>query len=277
MKHLLVKLLAVVALVVASSCSKPEPREPFFVQISDPQLGFINESEDFAPEVANMERIAVAVNKLKPDFVVFSGDFVQWRTDPKALQGFEQVCGLFDRSIPLYFVPGNHDVGNDATAAEVAEFVERYGHDRFIHEGKGYTAIGYNSCVIKSTTEAEGAEYEWLKASLARGSKRALPIVVVAHHPIFVESEEEAECGENLPHKMRGKYLELFAEYGVDLALSGHLHRCESAEWQGVRLSTSAAAGRPLGSEGSGVTIVTFGEDVPTATFYEIGDIPESI
>ena len=277
MKQLLVKLLAVVALVVATSCGTAEPRAPFFVQISDPQLGFINESEDFAPEVANMERIAVAVNKLKPDFVVFSGDFIQWRTDPKALQGFEHICGLFDKDIPLYFVPGNHDVGNDASAAEIAGFVERYGHDRFIHEGKGYTAIGYNSCVIKATTEAEGAEYEWLKASLAKGSERSLPIVVVAHHPIFVESEEEAECGENLPHKMRGKYLELFAEYGVDLALSGHLHRCESAEWQGVRLSTSAAAGRPLGSEGSGVTIVTFGEGVPTATFYEIGDIPESI
>lgn len=277
MKQLLVKLLAVVGLVVATSCGTAEPRAPFFVQISDPQLGFINESEDFAPELANMERIAVAVNDLKPDFVVFSGDFVQWRTDSNALQGFEHICGLFDESIPLYFIPGNHDVGNEASAEEVARFVERYGHDRFLHEGTGYTAIGYNSCVIKAMTEAEGAEYEWLKASLARAAERSLPIVVVAHHPIFAESVEEAECGENLPHQMRSKYLELLKEYGTDLALAGHLHRCESGEWQGIRLSTSAAAGRPLGSEGSGVTIVTFDEGVPTATFYEIDDIPESI
>lgn len=277
MKQFLVKLLAIISLVVATSCGTAEPRAPFFVQISDPQLGFINESEDFAPELANMERIAEALNKLKPDFVVFSGDFVQWRTDNEALQGFEYVCRLFDDSIPLYFVPGNHDVGNDASAEEVAKFVERYGHDRFLHEGKEYTAIGYNSCVIKSMTEAEGAEYEWLKASLASAAERALPIVVIAHHPIFVESVEEAECGENFPHQMRGKYLELFKEYNTNLVLSGHLHRCESAEWQGVRLSTSAAAGRPLGVKGSGVTLVTFDKGAPLATFYEIEEIPENI
>ena len=276
MKMRFSKLLvaAVVATLFTSCCSK-EARVPFFVQISDPQLGFINESADFTPERENMEKIAAAINQLKPDFVVFSGDYVQWRTE-ESLDGFKQMWSLFDEEIPLYFVPGNHDVG-EATPEDVAAFVERYGHTHFVHEGADYTTIGYNSCVIKTIAEGEEAEYEWMRESLQRAAERNLPIILVAHHPIFTESVDEAEAGVNLPKTMRAKYLQLLKEYGADLVLSGHLHHCVSAEWEGIRLATTSAAGRPLGDEGSGITIVTITDGVPTPTFYDIPNIPAKI
>lgn len=277
MKLRFFRLLAIVALAtIAISCGTEEPRTPFFVQISDPQLGFINESEDFSPERENMERIAKAVNQLRPDFVVFSGDYVQWRTDEQALRGFRRMCSLFDENIPLYFVPGNHDVG-EATNEDVAAFVERYGHDRFVYMGEQYTTIGYNSCILKTIAEGEAELYEWMETSLARAAKRDLPIILVAHHPIFTESVDEDEAGVNLPKAMREKYLSLLKEYGADLVLSGHLHHCVRAEWKGIRLATSGAAGRPLGEEGSGITIVTITDGVPTPTFYDIPDIPTKI
>lgn len=259
-----------------TACNTPKEQKHFFVQISDPQLGFITESADFTPERENMERIAEAVNRLEPDFVVFSGDYIQERNDEAALEGFKQMCSLFDKEIPLYFVPGNHDVG-EASPEDVEAFVARYGHDRFIHEGENYTAIGYNSCVIKTIAEGEEAEYEWMRESLQRATERNLPVILVAHHPIFVETPEEEESGVNVPLEMRAKYLDLLKEFGVELVLSGHLHHCVRAEYEGVRLATTGAAGRPLGEEGSGVTIVTIADGTPTPTFYEIDSIPESI
>ena len=135
MKKLFVWIAALLLGLATSGCAERQSREPFFVQISDPQLGFINESADFSPEVALVERIAGEVNSLRPDFVVFSGDLVQWRTDQAALDAFKQLTTLFDQQIPLYFVPGNHDVGNTAEPDEVARFEERYGASHFVcHE-----------------------------------------------------------------------------------------------------------------------------------------------
>ena len=276
MKSTLVKLCTLSLAILCVACGAPKEQTHFFVQLSDPQLGFINESEDFSPEQENMERIAAAVNRLQPNFVVITGDYVQWRTDENALEGFDQMCKLFDKEIPLYLVPGNHDVG-EATPEDVAKFVARYGSDRFVHNGENYTAIGYNSCIIKTAAVGEPAEYEWLKEQLTKASERNLPIIVASHHPLFVESPDEDDAGVNIPLEMRTKYLNLFTEYNVDLALSGHLHHCVRAEHEGVQLATTGAAGRALGEEGSGITIVTIKKGTPTPTFYEIANIPQAV
>ena len=272
MKKLFVWIATLLLGLATSGCAERQSREPFFVQISDPQLGFINESADFSPEVALVERIAGEVNSLRPDFVVFSGDLVQWRTDQAALDAFKQLTTLFDQQIPLYFVPGNHDVGNTAEPDEVARFEERYGASHFVWEGEGYTAIGYNSCVIKAQTEGEQSEYEWLRARLTEASERGCPIIMVAHHPLFVHSNDEADSGENTPLAVRQKYLDLFAEFDVELVLSGHLHRSAAGEYEGVRLQTISAAGRPLGECGSGIGVVTISEGAVEVEFREVGD-----
>lgn len=269
-------MLVVACAIALVACGASDGKTHCFVQISDPQLGFITESEDFSPEQANMERIAKEVNALSPDFVVFTGDYVQWRTDEGALEGFQKMCSLFDENIPLYFLPGNHDVG-EASPEEVAEFVARYGHDRFVYEGENYTTIGYNSCLIKSAAEGESELYEWMKESLAKAAERDMPIILAAHHPQFVFSPEEENNGENLPLELRKKYLALMSAYDVDLVLSGHLHHCVRAEWEGIRFATTSAAGRPLGDEGSGVTVVTIKDATATPTFYEIGTIPQEV
>lgn len=276
MKKVLNVLLTLACAMVLVACGASDGKTCYFVQISDPQLGFITESEDFSPEQTNMERIAEKVNALRPDFVVFTGDYVQWRTDENALDGFRKMWALFDEDIPLYFVPGNHDVG-EATCEDVENFVARYGADRFVHNGEEYTTIGYNSCLIKSAAEGEGELYEWMERSLSEAAERELPIILAAHHPLFVVSPEEENNGENIPLELRRKYLMLMRQYGVDLVLSGHLHHCVRAEWEGISLATTSAAGRPLGDEGSGVTVVTIKDGVATPTFYEIDSIPQTV
>ncbi|MBR6662053.1 MAG: serine/threonine protein phosphatase, partial [Alistipes sp.] len=74
----LFRVILLLAFVATSISSHAQKRTPFFVQISDPQLGFITNTQDFSAEVELMKRITEKVNNLQPDFVVFSGDLVNW-------------------------------------------------------------------------------------------------------------------------------------------------------------------------------------------------------
>ena len=270
----LFRFILLIALVATSISSHAQKKTPFFVQIADPQLGFISNSNDFAAEKELMKQITDKVNNLKPDFVVFSGDLVHWISNTEALDGFQQMCGQFDKDIPLYFVPGNHDV-EDAKAEKVAAYIKRYGHDRFVHKAKRYTVIGYNSCVIKANT-AEQEEYKWLEKVLqnARSNK---PIILVTHYPMFVSKPDEPERYDNIGIELREKYLAMFEKYGVDLVLSGHLHYCAEGEYNGIKFVTAGPAGRRLGKDPSGIEIIVVKDGEAKATYYGIDDIPQQI
>ena len=186
-RHFIFKLLILHTLIILASCS---PR--YFVQISDPQLGFISKNKNVEKERELMEKIIPEVNRIRPDMIVFSGDLVHDRNNRQQLEEFDRLCGMFDKSIPMYYIPGNHDIGNEADHGEVLKFIQKYGSDRFVYKGKGYTVIGFNSCVIKAETEYEEAEYEWLEEQLSKVGKKK-PVIVVAHHPFFIKSADEKE------------------------------------------------------------------------------------
>lgn len=268
------RLILSLALVAIAITTQAQNRTPFFVQISDPQLGFFSRSNDFTTEKGLMKRITEKVNNLKPDFVVFSGDLVHWVSNTAALDGFKQMCSEFDKDIPLYFVPGNHDI--ESKPESIAAFIERYGHDRFVHKAKSYTVIGYNSCVIKDASYAEPAEYKWLEKALQR-ARLNKPIILVAHHPMFLSSPDEAERYENIGIELRKKYLALFDKYGVDLVLSGHLHYCAKGEYKDIKFVTAGPAGYPFGETKSGIEIITIKDNKAEATYYGIDDIPNHI
>ena len=48
----------------------------FFIQITDPQFGMFTKNEGFEKETILYEKAVDKINKLKPDFVVITGDFV---------------------------------------------------------------------------------------------------------------------------------------------------------------------------------------------------------
>ncbi len=247
-----------------AACAPKE--KTFFLQVSDPQLGFINFSDDFSPEVELMGKMVKKINSLNPEFVVFTGDLVHKRTDVAALAAFDSLRNLIDKDIKVYYLPGNHDVGNEALPEEVDAFVQRYGSDRFVHKSKEYTVIGFNSSVVKACTEVETAEYEWLKGQLQDANPK-IPIIVAAHYPIFVDTPDEKETYENLPIPMREKYMSLFEEYGVDTYLAGHQHLCIRRHHNGIDYIIASALGRQLGNDTHGYTVVSIEGGVPEAVY----------
>src|SRR5271163_193616 len=111
-----VKYLAAIFLAAALWAQLP-PASPtpavaapaFFVTGSDPQFGFFNKNRDFVQETANFEFFIASVNRLKPKFVVITGDLTN-KPDDKQIAEFHLVARNLLPSIRLHNVPGNHDV-----------------------------------------------------------------------------------------------------------------------------------------------------------------------
>lgn len=202
---------------VASSVAAQKRSDPFFfIQLSDPQLGFIDDNRSYARETELMELFTDAINRLRPAFVVVTGDMVHDLNDAGQVAEFDRLIARIDPAIPVYFTPGNHDVGNEARDRLVEAYIKKYGYDRFAFAHRGAYLIGLNTPVVwADCPDRERKQWRWLAAKLKR-SRRYGRTIVLGHHPFFLESADEKDRYENIPSVRRGKYLDLFARYGVD-------------------------------------------------------------
>src|SRR3989454_4065184 len=101
----------------------------FFLQLSDPQFGMYTANQDFAQETANFEFAIAAANRLRPAFVVVTGDLVNRAGDAEQIAEYRRVAATLDSTIPLYNVPGNHDVENVPTPQSIAAYTGQFGPD----------------------------------------------------------------------------------------------------------------------------------------------------
>jgi hypothetical protein len=66
--------------------------EPFFfIQFSDPQFGMFTNNKDCSQETANFEFAVANANRLKPAFVVITGDLVNKPGDAKQIAEFKRI------------------------------------------------------------------------------------------------------------------------------------------------------------------------------------------
>ena len=149
--------------------------EPFFfVQLTDPQFGMCANDTNFQQETANFEFAIATANRLRPAFVVVTGDLINKMGDPTQTAEYQRIAGKLDHSIPLFSLAGNHDIGNEPTPETIAAYRARFGPDfHSFHHGP-LLAIVLNSTLIRAASGAEQAAArtkEWLKAEL---NKRAI-------------------------------------------------------------------------------------------------------
>ncbi len=152
-----------------------------FLQMSDPQFGMYTKDADFAQETANYEFAVATANRLKPRFVIVCGDLVNKPGDEAQIAEYERISGKLDRSIRLYNVAGNHDVGNEPTPESLAAWRARFGRDYYsFREGPVY-GIVLNSSLIHSPGKAQ-AEYAkqdaWLREELGKAKASGAPQAV---------------------------------------------------------------------------------------------------
>lgn len=253
----------------------------FFIQLSDPQLGMFTDNKDFAQDAANFEFAVTAVNRLRPDFVIVTGDLVHKPGDAAQIAEYRRIVGKIDPSIPVYNIAGNHDVQNVPTPESLAAYQKIFGPDHYTFRHKGLAGIVLNSSVIHSpdkTAEQLAGQERWLRAELTKaktdGSRH---IVVFQHHPWFIKSATEADQYFNIPTARRAAYMAMFREFGVRYLFCGHYHRNAEARDGDLENITSGPVGKPLGGAKSGLRVAIVRTDRIEHRYYELGELPVKI
>lgn len=253
----------------------------FFIQLSDPQLGMFTDNRDYVQDAANFEFAVASVNRLKPAFVVISGDLVNKPGDADQIAAYRRIVAKIDPSIPVYNIAGNHDVQNEPTPESVAAYTKIFGPDHYTFRHRGLVGIVLNSTVIHTpnkTPEQLAEQERWLRAELAKAkSEGARHIVVFQHHPWFIQSGAEPDQYFNIPLARRAAYMALFREFGVRYLFCGHYHRNAEAREGTLENITTGAVGKPLGGSKSGFRVAIVRDDRIEHRFYELGELPTSI
>ncbi|MEO6245954.1 MAG: metallophosphoesterase [Opitutaceae bacterium] len=279
MKRLRFVFATLVALIAGDRALAAEPF--FFIQLSDPQMGMFSDNKDFAQDAANFEFAVTAVNRLRPAFVVVTGDLVNRGGDAAQIAEYRRILGKIDSAIPVYNAAGNHDVQNVPTPATLDAYRTVFGADHYAFRRPGFVGLVLNSTVIHSPNQCSNALAEqerWLRAELAQAkAEDPRHIVVFQHHPWFLKTADEPDQYFNIPLARRGTYLGLFRAAGVRYLFSGHYHRNAEARDGDLVNITTGPVGKPLGGAKSGFRVGIVRDDRIEDRYYELGDLPTRI
>lgn len=273
-------VLAWVCLVM-TVCGARAAEPFFFIQLSDPQFGMFTDNTNFTQETVNFEFAAATVNRLKPAFVIVTGDLVNKPGDLDQIAEYRRILKKIDPAIPVYDVAGNHDVENVPTPESIAAYTNRFGPDYYTFRHGDFVGVVLNSSVIHSPQKAMAhleAQERWLEAELAKArAEKAKHIVVFQHHPWCLSSANETNQYFNIPIERRVRYFALFHKYGVNYAFCGHYHRNALARDGKLEIVTTGPVGKPLGNDGSGLRIAIVRDDRIEHRYYQLGQIPNQI
>src|SRR5256885_4539030 len=171
---------------LASACLASAAEPFFFIQLSDPQFGMYTTNRDFVQETANFEFAVATINRLRPAFVVITGDLVNKAADSGQIKEFKRIAAKIDSAIPVYRVAGNHDIENNPTPKTVAAYTNEFGPDHYVFRHGDFVGMVLDSTLIHAPEHAEElyAEQEnWLESELEKAHKEtASQIVVFQHH-----------------------------------------------------------------------------------------------
>ena len=276
-------LLAAVLLALALTGVLPHAQAAppfFFLQFSDPQFGYYTADKSFVQETINFEMAVATANRLKPAFVIVTGDLVNKPGDAAQIAEYQRIAAKLDKSIPLYNVAGNHDVENAPTPDSVAAYRKVFGPDRYTFKHGSLTGIVLNSSLIHTPDKAMALadeQHRWVLAELKRlqGSGR---VIVFQHHPWFLKAADEPDEYFNIPLARRAFYLDAFKAAGVKTLISGHYHRNSLASTGDIEMITTGPVGKPSGDNPqSGIRVVIVREDGLRHTFYPLSNLPNTI
>lgn len=249
----------------------------YFIQISDPQFGMLEQNKSFSKETVLMEKAVAAINKLQPAFVVFTGDLVNDGKDQKQIDEFKRICGLVKKSIPVYVVPGNHDLGQECTDESINRYINEYGYDCFSFQVNNCCFIGLNTSVIfANREEKEKSQLVWLEKVL-ENSQKCNHRILFGHYPFFVKEPNEANRYENIPLEKRETYLNLMNKYKVNQMFAGHLHHNAENSYKDFNITITNSVCTPLGKDKIGIRIIKVYPDKVVDDYCELDNIPSAV
>jgi len=227
----------------------------------DPQIGFCSRRaelnrlpaayrENYRADLMRLEAEIERLNDIRPDLVCFAGDMMQNAADipkewPRLLKKIRS---------PVIVTPGNHDMGNNLTAANEDRFVEVFGYSYKTLRVKGWRFIVTNTQYWMPTEEKDrlGRYRDWLAQELTSAKAGGEPVIVAGHIPPFAHKVDEKDGYDNCPQKLRVPFLDDCLAAGVRLYLAGHTHTCALHGYKELEILNAETTccnfdGRPFG------------------------------
>jgi plastocyanin len=191
-----------------------------FVQISDSHIGFDKPANT---DVTATLRAAIAKIKADPEppaFVLHTGDLTHL-SKPAEFDTLQQV--LSELSVPVFYVPGEHDVLEDDGKGYLQRFgkgTQGAGWHSFDKDGVHFIGLVNVVNLKAGGLGSLGSEQlEWLERDV-KHLKSSTPIVVFAHIPLW---SVYPEWGWGTDDSARAlSYLKRFGSVSV---LNGHIHQ----------------------------------------------------
>ena len=191
-----------------------------FVQISDSHIGFDKPANT---DVTATLRAAIAKIKAEPElpsFVLHTGDLTHL-SRPAEFDTLQQL--LSELSVPVFYVPGEHDVLED----DGRSYLQRFGKGT---QGSGWYSfdqggVHFIGLVNVVNLKAGGLgtlgneQLEWLERDV-KHLKSSTPVVVFAHIPLWSVYPEWGWGTDDSERAL--SYLKRFGSVSV---LNGHIHQ----------------------------------------------------
>jgi len=236
-----------------------EPEDFCFVQLTDIHIGkvynLINEEEIFADVICYVNE------EIKPEFVVLSGDLVDWHNSRNKRNFFEKLQEIIVMcDSPVFTVSGNHDRYEHRLLLLYNPFYDlsnyhlyinplndyafEYGNMNFLLLDSGYD---YSRWEIKlniwnPTPEGSGLTNTQMSLIENELGNNKLSQNIIMHHPavndvddrgLFSVPDDLPSGNENCIAFNRGKFIEYCLANNVSLVFSGHTHNNKALNFLG--------------------------------------------
>ena len=253
-----------------------------FVQMADPQFGMYSSVSKFsdadkaerrqrginieytgpvleglAKETSLFTEAIETANKINPDFVVICGDMVHNSDSDEQFQELIRISRLLNEDIKLYWVAGNHDVGDKPTRAGLAQYKEQFGEYNYSFQKENCYFIVLNSSICYDPGSVPD-EWDILISFLEKELQIAASVqqrhkIIFMHHPLYLNDPNEGDNYFVIPSARRAKIIDLITEYDVSAVFTGHLHRNNYKKIGNTELVSTGPVGFPLGEDPSGI------------------------
>ena len=248
----------------------------FFLQLSDPQFGFMDNNKSISAETEAMNKAVTAINQLKPPFVVITGDFVNNSKSKEQIAAYKSMIAQIDSSVKVYMIPGNHDIGK-VSRVSIDNYKKNYGEPHFSFRYGDCAFIGIDSNIIKEEDkEREEVQFKWLEQELQK-TKDARFKFVFTHCSVFLKRMDEPVNYSNFSLPMREKYVCLFQKYGVNAIFAGHLHNNAYGKVGNMEMITIGPVGKVLGTGYQGMNLVKVYPDRFISEFIALNQLPKEV
>ena len=217
-----------------------------FVQISDSHIGFNRPANTDVAATLRAVTAKIKADPEPPSFVLHTGDLTHL-SKPEEFDTLQQI--LAELSLPIFYVPGEHDVLED----DGKSYLQRFGKGT---HGAGWHSFDQNGVhfiglvnVVNLKAGGLGTlgseQLEWLEKDV-KHLKSSTPIVVFAHIPLWAVYPEWGWGTDDSAQALA--YLKRFGSISV---LNGHIHQVMQKVEGHVSFHTAMSTAFPQPAPGS--------------------------